>query len=458
MENPVSTESQPAPLPDLVRRLVSGGVWVVAGRISGVGLTFLANMLLARWWLAPEPFGQFLLVLSIISMLCILARGGLDRFLIRYIPAGLARRDVGLVGGVLRLSFLTGLTVSVAVSMLAFGLLAALHGTLQLPVPILWIIAGAVPVFTMLYLTAESFRGFHQLRLASLFQPHAGPLTTALFLLALFAVMGVFPSLFAALTCYLVSAALVLPAAAACLAGTARRQLAGASLTREDESQRFSLKQLLSFCAPIAVSDTLGFLTINAGLWIVAVCCSGEDLARFGAARQLQLLAGLPLHLVNLTVISSIPELHAGGHRRRLQRMLRVAASVALLPTLLMLLTFVIAGEPILGAIFGMFYRDARWILVILVAGQLVSTWTGGCVNTLLLTGWQTLVARLNLAFMVVLLGLGTAAASSGGAVGVAVVSAAVMAGFNLLAWLLVRIKLGVWTHATWRLPAGIPG
>ncbi len=447
MENRVLTRPSTEPQLALVSRLLHGGAWVVVSRVSGIGLTFLSNVLLARW-LSPRDFGQFLLLVSVIGILCILARFGVDRVLIRFVSEGLVKHDAKLVIRTLRISLTVGLASSICVALLAVAIPGSLHRFFNVPIQVLMLTGCAVPVFTMLYLIAESLRGFHELRYASIFQPHSGPLTTLLFLGAL-VVIPIPISLTIALTCYVLSAALILPIGLICLMRTVNRRLPAQSNMSQADSNPLVLSHVLSVCTPIAISDTLVFLTMNAGLWIVAICCTADDLALFGAARQLAMLAALPLNLINMTVISSIPELHAAGRLNRLQRVLQISATVATIPTLLMVLMFAIAPMPILEVVFGAFYRDAAWILVILSIAQLVSTWTGSSVNVLLLTGWQTLVARLNVVSIVLLLALGPVSGLNYGATGVAVISAAIIAEFNLVAWIAARIQVGIWTHAT---------
>ena len=449
MEDPVLTERFTIQQPALLGRLVRGGAWVFAGRTLGIGLTFLSHVVLARW-LSPGEFGQFLMVVSIIGFLSILARFGLDRILVRFIAEGLGTGNAPLVGRTLRVAFSVGLASTVCVGILAILILGYLRDVLDLPVSVLVLLGSAIPLFTILCLVAESFRGFHQLRYASLFQAHSGPLTTLVFLGTLL-IVATRPSLSTALVCYLISVACILPLAFWFLARTVKQSLRiDKDAARGDST--LPLSRAFSVCAPTAISDTLGFMAVNAGLWIAAVCCSQDDLALFGAARQLSTMIALPLNLINMTVVSSIAELHAQGHLAKLQRMLQIAATIAAIPAFLAVLSFLLAPALILQTVFGSFYRDAAQILIILSLARLFSTWTGGCLNTLLLTGRQNVVASINVLFVIVLLVLGPICGRAYGAVGVAVVSAGVIVMINLIAWTVARVQVGVWTHATLRL------
>jgi O-antigen/teichoic acid export membrane protein len=102
--------------------------------------------------------------------------------------------------------------------------------------------------------------------------------------------------------------------------------------------------------------------------------------------------------------------------------------------------------------VYGSFYRNAAQILIILSLARLVSTWAGNCLNTLLLTGRQNVVAALNVFSVITLLSLGPIFGRAYGATGIAVVSAAVIVIINLVAWTVTKVQVGVWTHATFRV------
>jgi O-antigen/teichoic acid export membrane protein len=451
---PVPIEPPTGHPPALVRRLVRGGVWVSVGRIAGIGLTFLSNVVLARW-LSPGEFGQFLMVVSVIGFLTILARFGLDRILVRFLSEGLGTGDGMLVKRALRISFSVGLASSLLVSVVTIVILECFSDALEVSGTLIFLVGGAVPLFTILFLVAESFRGFHQLSYASLFQTHSGPVTTlgfVGFLCFLVFATASRPSLFLALMCYILPAAFILPLAFIFLSRTIKRYLPTEKHATQHSSTPLSLSRTFSVCAPSAISDTSSFMAANAGLWIAAVCCSQDDVALFGTARQLAMLAALPLNLVNTTVVSSIPELYTQGNLAKLQRMLQIAATVALIPTAMLVLAFVIWPAPILNAAFGSFYRDAAPILIVLSLGRLVSAWTGSCLNVLLFTGWHNVVAVMNVLLVVALLVLGLIFGRAYGLMGIALVSAAVALAINLTAWALAKTNVGVWTHATFRV------
>ena len=67
--------------------------------------------------------------------------------------------------------------------------------------------------------------------------------------------------------------------------------------------------------------------------------------------------------------------------------MLRTVATIAGLPALFALFTFIAFGDTLLFFIFGEFYVDAWVVLVVLSVGKLVNVWTGSCGVTLMMTG-----------------------------------------------------------------------
>ena len=74
------------------RRLKKGAAWVLLARTSGIGVTMLCNIALARW-LAPDAFGSFLLLSSLLALGSMLAMLGLNAAVIRFVSHSLGEGD-----------------------------------------------------------------------------------------------------------------------------------------------------------------------------------------------------------------------------------------------------------------------------------------------------------------------------------------------------------------------------
>jgi O-antigen/teichoic acid export membrane protein len=442
-----------SPITRAPRRAVRGGVWVVAGRISGLGLAFFVNAALARL-LIPGDFGQFVLILSVVGSCAVVGRFGLDRAMIRLIAENRGIGDVAQARRALqmgwRLAILTSLITAVA-TIIVLGLIG--NSLMQLAGQgwLMPMIGLGVLLLSFLHLAAESLRGFHNIAFASLFDGRPnGPLINLVFLtlfVAVAAVSGL--SLTIVLCSYVAAVALVLAAALHYLRKTTRDAWAAEPPMRLGQaSDPINYSQLLSLCVPLCAGQLLGFVVANADVWIAGACVSSDELALFAAARHLTSIVAVPVYMANLAIISYIPELHAQGRREELQRLVRTAAIAGSVPSLLILIIVSLWPGTVLELVFGPFYQGGAAALVILSLGQFVVSWTGGCQTCLAMTGHQNAQVLVALATSLALLALGTLAARSWGILGLAVVSSSLIATSNVVQCVMARRFVGVWTHA----------
>ncbi|MEX0677387.1 MAG: oligosaccharide flippase family protein [Pirellulales bacterium] len=445
-------EEQPG-LP-LRRRLPVGGAWVVLGRVLGVGVTTLVNVAFARW-LSPEDFGSFVLLSSVLAMASLLAMLGLNAALVRFVAESVgqrdldrARRSVRLVMAVAAVS-ITSVTCLAAVGLSYFG--TTILGLPNVP-GIVPMAVTSVVLLALLQLIAEGCRGLHEMRLASLFSggQTGGLLSNVLFLLLIAgAVAAGKPSLSTAVALNVAAMSISLPVAIFGFAWAARTRLGPPAPKRSAGS--LAVAHLLRFSVSMLTIQLLVFATTQSDLWIAGIWCPRNELALYGAARRLTLLVALPLQMLNLTVISSIAELHGQHRHRDLEQMLRRAALLAALPSVVASVVLIVWGGPVLELLFGSFFRQAALPLGILGVGQLFLVAAGSCGCLLEMTGNQTGSLLVNLATALALAVVGTWAARQFGILGLAVASTSIIAAQSITLWLLAKRIVGVWTHPTLR-------
>jgi O-antigen/teichoic acid export membrane protein len=152
----------------LKRRLLSGGAWAAARRVGASVLGLVTNFALLHM-LTPPQYVVYGLALAIVTVGVVIGCMGLPKTVVQFIAenmplnqTGRARRTISLVLG---LVLLGALGVS-----LAYLLVADLAGNL-LNSPALVALAGLmadwIAISIVQEITAETFRGFHDVRLAT---------------------------------------------------------------------------------------------------------------------------------------------------------------------------------------------------------------------------------------------------------------------------------------------------
>jgi len=411
---------------------------VVLGKLATASSTLVLTFLLARV-LDPTEVGLYGLAFSLITVAALAGQLGLHQTVVRLVAESIGRADPARARGAVGLAY-RGCAIG---NVVVCGLLLVLGGSALTRFVGAGALAGSIgllAVWTVVtsfqVLTSETFRGFQDLRSATLY---GGVITWVGATAALAVAWGVRGPLdltfVLGLTATATAASLVLG-----LLALARR------LSAMPAGAQPRVRGVAGIAAPLWINGLTGFVLGQADLWIVGASLSKPELGVYTIVQRLVTLVSTWLILVNLVVPPFIAELYARGERARLERVLRQTASLAGLPALAVLGVYVAFGGPILG-LMGHDYRAGAAALALLSIGRLVNVATGSCGVTMSMTGHQTLLMTINL-----VCGAGTVvgcwlAARAWGLVGVAAASSAGITLQNVVLWLATRRATGLWTH-----------
>lgn len=439
-----------------IERLPRAALWVALGRGLGIASTLLATIIVPRL-LAPREFGELTTLLSIVMFGSIVAQLGLGPTCVRFLAESLARHDLGRLRRTLAqasglLSFSSLLVVAIVAAMLWRWGENLLHlRTLAWVVPL-----AAVLILMMAWqqFSAESLRGLHELRLASLLSggTFGGPVPVLLFLavLAAVATQGA-PTIATTLLCQIFGSGVSLAVSVLCLWLAVRAVSGAGSGQVSPPSASSTIIDLLGVCLPMAVFQFLVIVMQTADIWMAAYYFPLEGVALYGAARRYLVLLQVPMQLSVNTVISSVPDLYVRGRTAELQALLRRSAAITALATIAISLLCVFLGGWLMGALSGSFYQQGATALVILSAGQVIVALVGSGEMALAMTGRQTAAMWICLASVILLCIAGPLAAWQWGIAGIAAASASATAFQAVAEWLVCRRLLGIWTHADLR-------
>jgi O-antigen/teichoic acid export membrane protein len=438
-------ELQGIPMSILRRRLLSGSAWAFGGRVVTALAVLTVNALLARL-LTPQDVGAYLLAFSLVSVGALLGSLGLNQAVVRFVAQtyglnrfGQTRRVVGIV---LALGALGASGVA-----LAYLLFGHLVGNELFHSPALAAVTGLVAVWAMIIamqtLLAETFRGFDDIRLATLFGG-LGLVTWAL----LAACLGLLWLLEGDTTLATVILLAIGSSFASVLAAGWLLLGKTTSLPREPEQQdELGVREILNVAWPLLLVNLTLFILTQADLWIVGAFQAQEEVAVYGAAARVVTLVVMPLVVVNAVVPPLIAKSYVQGKKADLERILRATATVASIPAFLALLGFVTFSGPLLGLIYGSYYRQGAAVIALLSVGQFVNVWVGSCGYMLIMTGHQTTAMTITVASGTVTIAAALTVVGSYGIIGVAAATSTGVALHNVSMWLMARHKTAVWTH-----------
>ncbi len=424
----------------LKQRLLAGGFWVLAGKVVTASSRLLVMAVLARL-LSQETMGAFGLALSVVTGGAMVGQLGLQQAVVRLVAESLGTDRPGRARSALAMVFrycgLGNLAVA-AILLLGGGSWLALDVWNS---PVLAGSMAAVAVWVVVtsfqVLISECFRGFQDLRLATLF---GGVITWAVTL----AVLGLV---------YLLADEISLLLVISIIGGATTTSLVvGFSMLRRrmkalGPPSALRPRELFSISLPLWVNVLTAFALTQSDLWILGAFIPNEDIAVYFGAMQLVVLVSMSLMLVNLVVPPFIADLYARGEKKRLERILRHTATIAGVPALFALLAFVFFGGPILGMVYTPAFRTGAVVLALLSIGKLVNVLTGSCGVTMSMTGHQTALMGITLFTSACTLCGCLLVVREYGMVGVAAVVCAGTIFQNLAMWLGTKYFTGMWTH-----------
>jgi O-antigen/teichoic acid export membrane protein len=218
--------------------------------------------------------------------------------------------------------------------------------------------------------------------------------------------------------------------------------------TPDDGPAGGSPGRLLRLGAPFTLATLTSATVPQAGVWLLAVVATVEEVAVFSVAVRIAVLAAVPMAIGMRTLAPRIAAASAAGKLASLAEPVRRFAVWSTTVTALGLLLLAATGQVLLPALFGAGYEAALAPALVMCAGVLVNAWTGPCSVVLSHAGRQRTVASSALASALAFAGLATWWGSAWGGTGVAAAAAVAMSARNLYLAGVAPRALGVRTIA----------
>jgi O-antigen/teichoic acid export membrane protein len=440
----------------LRRRLMSGSAWAFGSKILVASTGLISSALLARL-LTPQALGAYFLAYSILNVGTSLGQLGLTGTLVRLVAEGMGLNLFGrvrrVISVVLGVGTLGALGVGLAYLLLGHYLAKAIFNAPALAA-ITGLVAGWLVVSAMQGLLAETFRGFHDIRLASILGSQPGGGSTGVATLALLTA--------SLLVLWLVSgqATLATIVLLAICSGAVSALVAGWLLHRRmrrlppqtlDEDPKADTKKVLgealSISLPLLIVTLVMMVRTAGDIWTLGAFLPQGELALYGAANRLVSMVTIPLAIVTAIAPPLIAEMYSQGNREDLEHALRDMASFTGIPAFLASTVCIFFAGPILGLVYGNYYREGAVVLALLSIGQLASVLSGSCGIVLAYTGHQKTLMVITIAISAVTLIAMLVTVEPYGIAGVAMIKTAGLILQNGIVLLVVKRKTGMWTH-----------
>jgi O-antigen/teichoic acid export membrane protein len=228
-----------------------------------------------------------------------------------------------------------------------------------------------------------------------------------------------------------------------------------------------ALTAIIGAAITMGVRAGISILLGASALWVLSWARPHEDVAAYSIMLSIIQLVGLTTSVAGRVVPQEFAVLHADGHLAELQRLVRGAATIVALLTLLTFVALILFGRGLIGLAYGGTYVRAWPALLILTTGVLVDAACGLSGFVLQSTGHHVALLRLTIAAALLNVVLSLALVQRFGMNGSALASTLSLIAFNAGMVFTARKRVGILTTAylgqagwslTWRRVFRTPG
>lgn len=369
----------------LKSRFTSGAAWAFSGKIASAGSALLGNALLARL-LSPAEMGEYFLAFSIVTTFALCGQWGLNRGLVKLVATELACSKPELASNRIISAFIIVVGASsilgvFLVSPAGKWVLVNIFGSTVLTTVVvlmgLWVVIKG-----MQGIVSESFRGFHDIRLATIF----GGLTTAVIAMVLYMIVWLFwgkASLEFVIQITVIASGISLLIGLLCLS----RKLMTLS-----HGSGVKLLSAVKFGFPLMITTISLFGVKEFHIWVLAGFQPESEVALYGSSLRLVAILIMPLTIVNAVIPPMVADLYSQNSINKLQSLLQKTATLISIPSFVVFVFIIIFGADALGYIYGEHYRNAFVPFVILALGQFLNVLTGSPGVLLTMSGHERVV------------------------------------------------------------------
>ncbi|NER22959.1 MAG: oligosaccharide flippase family protein [Symploca sp. SIO1C2] len=376
-----------------LKDLAKGTITALSLQISGVLLTYLAQIVLARW-MGKVEYGIYAFILALSALLAIPSGFGFPRTVLRFMAEYRVQEDWGRLRGILQGSWQFTLGMSFCICLISTGIIGVLDYYQNISYThILYIGIWLVPLQALMLLHEEMSRGANSLIRGYTPSKIVWPLLAILGGFYLERQRHTLDS--TSMTEFALIALLVVIALQLLLLWNRFDQeiLSSEAIYEPRQWLKVALPLLLiqSFREILTESDTL----------MVGGILGSSAVGVYDAACKTALWVNLILKSVNLLAAPAFVTLYTQKKLPDLQKIVSAITWWIFWPSLIISLVFILLAQPILG-LFGSGFSSGSWALRILVFGQLMSAICGSVGNLMMMTGHQndTLVASASCALI----------------------------------------------------------
>jgi O-antigen/teichoic acid export membrane protein len=417
-----------------VLHVISGSAFIYFCRVFGAAVAFCTYVLLARW-MGAEELGRYAFAWSGLMILAVISAGGQIFAAIRFIGQGLADKNPGYVLGYIRYATVVTLIGAVFIVLVGSTALVSIHG-ISSSTQLLYLAALlGVPAMAQIMLHGGMANAFSRIMLSFLPGNVVRPLLFLVGLLAAWLWYGEMNGESAMWIHLAVLSAIAIPLVIYFHVST-RKDLGKAQPVYEGFVwSRTAISLLL---LGLFTNNFSELMVITTGFFVPSA-----DLGIYHAALRLALLVKFGLFAIDAFIAPTLTQHYRNKKRKELVGVARRATKLRVLSISIPFLTFVFAGQLVLG-IFGAEFKSGYTVLIILSASYLPVAVVGPAAVMLGVTGFHNKALKASLFALTLWCLVAPILAFSYGIVGAATAALVTLTAWSAALWFYVYRCLSI--------------
>jgi O-antigen/teichoic acid export membrane protein len=420
-----------------VSRVGRSGILAFAIFVVGAGLTYCAQLLIARI-VGADTYGVYAYVLAWMTVAAYFSALGFDVALLRIVPTYQAQQANGLIRGVIQYAQRRVMAVGMTVVALGVfvGLLAPTWATSETSKTILvgvWL----VPLLAILWIRCSILRAFGMVALpvASDRVVRDGVLIALVFAVAISSTRTLDAQFLMILT-------VVGACAGLALATYGMRQVT--SLNGIRAKPEYDETSWRTFAAPLLIIGAAEILLNRTGILVLGWTGDARNAGIYSLVFNISFVVALPRTAINTRFAPMLASVFARNNQAVMQDLVNKSASWSFVAATAIAAIMWIFAEPMLGW-FGRDFVAGAPALRILLAGQVFAASTGSQLYIMTMTGHERTAAGLLVVCTIVNIVLTTVLAGSFSLTGAAIATTATLIVWNMGMMHYIWRRLQIW-------------
>jgi O-antigen/teichoic acid export membrane protein len=428
----------------LVGRLARGSIAALIVYIAGGGLTYCAQLGLART-IGADGYGVYAYVFAWMTVLAYVSALGFDVSLLRFLPAYLAPQAFALVRGVIRYAARRAAAVGCGIALIGVAGTLARSGELPPDLGNTFLVGFAlVPILALMWICCAVVRGFGGV--VSALAPATIVRDGSLLGLVLLASLGAGWRIDAP---WAMMATLLGSVAGLGLVSLAMHRLRPGAV--QGVLPAYDAPTWRRTALPLVVIGAAEALMNRTGVMLLGWMVDTRNAGIYALAFNIAFTVSLPRTAINALLAPTISDLFVRNDRAALRAIVAKAAWWTLLGAACVAFPLLVFAEPLL-ALFGRDFVAGAPALRILLIGQVIAAAAGSQLPLMTMTGRERSAAALLVSSVAANAAFGAALVSPFGPAGAAVAATTALIGWNAAMGLSIRrhLRLFPGVFAAW--------